>query len=482
MKQCPDKLQIENPHLQEEKNPNDVFAQVAHILKDAKTDQDAVHKALKRICDEFSFEYGLFYELDDADRFCLMHRSGMEKTPREVITVEELPGQDRDYWAKKEIAYMQKCDENCKEKARLLDLFQAECLSLTCATNDAGQLCGFVVLYARSHQTLLLETTQNDLQSLLWMVVTCVNAQIYQRRIAHAYKTMDKLLDSTGIDIYVNDLESHDILYVNESMAAPYGGKKAFSSKKCWQVLFPGQTGPCGFCPKHKLIDEQGRPSKVYSWDYQRPFDGSWFRVFSAAFRWDGGRMAHIVSSANITENKKNEAIIENMANYDQLTQLPNRRMLLKECERRIGSAATTEQWYLLFFDIDGFKTINDTMGHDAGDEFLIKLGEFFSGIPLLKNAIYRNGGDEFVALLGGESISKQNIVSLAHFIHERFKKPWCLQNGEVFCNTSIGVACYPEDGMTADVLLQKADRAMYQVKKSGGAGICFGYQLHDAY
>lgn len=165
------------------------------------------------------------------------------------------------------------------------------------------------------------------------------------------------------------------------------------------------------------------------------------------------------------------------MANYDVLTGLPNRRMLLEECKNRIDNAKEDEQGYVIFFDIDGFKVINDNYGHDAGDEFLVKLGDFFSSIPLLKNSVYRNGGDEFVAVIGGD-ITKDNICNLVSFIHKRFKEPWNLKNGSVYCNTSVGIACYPEDGNNAEELINKADQAMYQIKKSGGAGICFGYQL----
>ena len=296
-----------------------------------------------------------------------------------------------------------------------------------------------------------------------------------------AQAALERVLDNTGIDIYVNDFHTHDILYVNKSMAAPYGGQEQFVGRKCWEVLFPGQHGPCDFCPQQKLIDNQGNPTKVYTWDYQRPFDGSWFRVFSAAFQWADGRLAHVVSSADITENKRNEALIERLANYDQLTGLPNRRMLVNECDQRINRTTAAGKGYLLFFDIDGFKAINDQLGHDAGDEFLIQLGQFFAGIPMLKDSIYRNGGDEFVALLDGEGVTKENVQSLCGFIHERFKRPWHLTKGPVRCSTSIGVACFPEDGRSAEALLQKADQAMYLSKNQGGGRLCFGYQLDAA-
>ncbi|MFV0551601.1 MAG: GGDEF domain-containing protein [Anaerorhabdus sp.] len=166
------------------------------------------------------------------------------------------------------------------------------------------------------------------------------------------------------------------------------------------------------------------------------------------------------------------------MAHYDSLTKLPDRRMLLEKCKEKIDNAGENEQGYLLFFDIDGFKLINDNFGHDAGDEFLINLGEFFSNIPMMKDSIYRNGGDEFVALIG--KVEKESIRSLCHFILERVKKTWELKKGTVFCGVSIGVACYPEDGNSANQLLQVADRAMYNVKKAGGGNMLFGYEVED--
>lgn len=110
--------------------------------------------------------------------------------------------------------------------------------------------------------------------------------------------------------------------------------------------------------------------------------------------------------------------------------------------------------------------------GHEDGDEFLVQLGQFFSGIPLLHEAIYRNGGDEFVAIIDGDK-TEANIRNLAKFIHQRFAAAWELKRGDAFCNVSIGVARYPEDGRTAEELLLKADQAMYKVKKLVAGVFC---------
>ncbi|SJZ97612.1 GGDEF domain-containing protein [Anaerorhabdus furcosa] len=309
------------------------------------------------------------------------------------------------------------------------------------------------------------------------MLLKYIMPRMYDNQLINSRKALESIIDNTGIDIYVNDFYTHEILYVNQSMAKPYGGQDKFENRKCWEVLFPSKSGQCEFCPQKNLIDENGDPTKVYTWDYQRELDGSWFRVFSAAFRWIDGRLAHVVSSADITDNKKNEALIEYLANYDSLTGLPNRRMLVTECDRRINQVNTAITGYLLFFDIDGFKMINDTYGHDIGDEFLISLGDFFKSIDVLKNAIYRNGGDEFVAIIDG-NISEDELCVMIGKIHEKFDKPWKLKTVEAKCNVSVGIACYPTDGKTAEELLLKADQAMYKVKKAGGGSYLFGRDL----
>lgn len=464
------------------KYSKDVFiSTLAQNLSGNQVDSHTLTESLHLINEFGAFDVSMIYEIDSLENFCLKEHTCLTSyKPREKFTMQEVSEKDIVYIKENEFCYIRSSDENSSFEKRLLEKFSAASLFLAHATDENQDIHGFIVFVHEKPIELIKEKYETMITASS-LLLRCLDVRIYQRMINQAHITMESILDNTGIDIYVNDFYNHDILYVNRSMAAPYGGREQFMGKKCWQVLFPGQSGPCEFCPQKNIVDENGSPTKVYTWDYQRAFDGSWFRVFSSAFRWVDGRLAHVVSSADITDNKHNEALIENLANYDQLTKLPNRRMLLKECERRIDLATLNEKGYILFFDIDNFKTINDTLGHDAGDDFLIQLGEFFSSIPLLKDSIYRNGGDEFVAVLGGEEIQKSNIIILANFILERFRKPWKLRKGNVFCNISIGVACFPEDGTNAEILIQKADMAMYKIKKAGGGGLCFGYELNES-
>lgn len=459
----------------------ETIVSLAGVLNVQQLRNDVVLQALKLICDGFSFECGLLYEVNFTNHFCLVEQYGLDVNMLErPYGIDFLEPKDQAHLAQNPTTIIERNTQNTPLELQLLDSCNAQSMVLTPVVDESHEIYGFLILLHTSHKNHSTEIDCHSVSIALSMLMRYVAVNMYEKKFVHIKATLESILDHAGIDIYVNDFYTHDILYANASMAAPYGGKEQFLGRKCWQVLFPEQNGSCKFCPQKKLIDENGMPTKIYSWDYQRSFDGSWFRVFSAAFHWVDGRLAHIVSSADITENKLNEKLIENLANYDQLTQLPNRRSLIKACECRITRATENEKGYLLFFDIDGFKAINDQYGHDAGDEFLIQLGTFFSEIPLLKNSIYRNGGDEFVALLGGETISKNHIEHLANFIHKRFKSVWKLKKGEVLCSTSIGVACYPEDGTTPEELLAKADKAMYLAKKSGGGGLCFGYQLMD--
>lgn len=455
-----------------------LILRIANLLIGKKVESKAIVEALKEISNYFDFENSMIYEIDQYNQFNLKENIVLNNTKlKEFFLLSDFRPEDINQLIEDKNVYY--CHQSrSKEGRSVCDIFDVNFVVVYPVVDNTKKILGLIVFSAQEEMVLNKENL-NILHIALSLLAKYAGKRMHENKVNFAIGSLESILDNTGIDIYVNDFYTHEILYVNKSMAAPYGGAKEFMDRKCWEVLFPSQKGPCEFCPQKKLVDENGEITKVYVWDYQRSFDGSWFRVFSSAFRWIDGRLAHVVSSADITDNKKYEALIHHMANYDSLTNLPNRRMMIEDCEKHINNASSTEKGYLLFFDIDGFKSINDNYGHDAGDEFLVQLAIFFSEIPMLKNAIYRNGGDEFVAIIGGEEISKIDIRNLARFIQQRFSKPWKLKKGNVHCGVSIGVACFPEDGKDAEVLIHKADQAMYHVKKQGGSNVCFGYELN---
>lgn len=447
-------------------------------LTSQSKNSNTITQCLKLISDCFGFNGGGIYEINQFDCFSLKEYVATDDyVLKNSFTCEELMAVTDSSLQSAELIYLNKNSQDSELYVQLLEFFSASVIAAKPLFDGANNICAFVVFFNSSSDTLLSKEELAAFYDAAELIIMKINKRVYESKLHFAQTTMESILDNTGIDIYVNDFKTHEVLYVNKSMAAPYGGVEKFKSQKCWQALFPDQNGQCEFCPQQYLIDQNGDPTKIYKWDYKRAMDGSWFRVFSAAFRWTDGRLAHVVSSADITDNKRNEEIIQYMANYDELTNLPNRRMLIAECEKRIHNAQTNTTGYVLFMDIDDFKSINDSFGHDAGDEFLVQLGEFFQSVPSLKDDVFRNGGDEFVAVLEG-TIGEAGLDEIINIIFDRFKKPWHLKLGDVLSNTSIGISCFPKDSVTVEGLLTKADKAMYHSKRNGGGIATFSREL----
>ncbi len=198
------------------------------------------------------------------------------------------------------------------------------------------------------------------------------------------------------------------------------------------------------------------------------------------AVRNDIGEISHFVSVfSDITEKKDAENKIHNMAFYDPLTNLPNRRLLLDRFDQEISIARRHRHYgAVLYLDLDHFKILNDSQGHLVGDELLIQVAQRLSSVLREEDTPARLGGDEFVVLLhaNSESISAaaDHAMVVAEKIREQLNSPFMLNNYQHQIGTSIGVALFPESGETPDILLQQADTAMYRSKSSGRNTISF--------
>ncbi len=449
-----------------------LLLKTASLLDANLPSPQSIQEVLKEVGTVFNLNGGFVYEPNRHNVFELQEAYNKTSFPLcPSFHLDSFNPQQNQQLCFGKIIYIHKNDSNTLSELGFLSVFHAHTLVLLPIVDANNTLIGLVGLLDSIVDAVLLERELSTIQKILRAVSAHIANRVYQRKIEYSRLTLESILDNTGIDIYVNDFENHDILYVNKSMAAPYGGMHYFAGKKCFEALYNNRQEPCTYCPQKRLIDKKGNPTKVYSWDYQRPFDGSWFRVFSTAFQWMDGRLAHIVSSVDITENKRNEYIIKRMANYDSLTKLPNRRKLLADCNLRFGSPHAGNG-YLLFLDLDGFKAINDTLGHQAGDSLLRMIGDFFEENESTNGNSYRYGCDEFVMLF--DNISKKEVTRILKKILKRFAQPWKVNAQDVLCEASIGIAQYPEDGNTADQLLAVADATMYMVKRSGKGAACF--------
>jgi diguanylate cyclase (GGDEF)-like protein len=183
----------------------------------------------------------------------------------------------------------------------------------------------------------------------------------------------------------------------------------------------------------------------------------------------DNGILTNYISiTDDVTERKKQEDLIHNLAYFDSLTELPNRVLFEERVVSRIPAVKRSgKKMALLFIDMDNFKNVNDTLGHYIGDKFLIEVAKSIKGLFREEDTLARIGGDEFTIILEDvESIL--DIVPIAEKIIDKFKQSVVVDGKELFTGASIGISIYPDDGQTYEELIKAADTAMYQVKESG--------------
>jgi diguanylate cyclase (GGDEF)-like protein/PAS domain S-box-containing protein len=177
---------------------------------------------------------------------------------------------------------------------------------------------------------------------------------------------------------------------------------------------------------------------------------------------------AVLTSSIDITDRKYAEAHLIYMAHHDPLTDLPNRALLRDRLRRHIGRARRGDCGFALhFIDLDGFKAINDLLGHSAGDKFLKTVAQRLLSISGPRDTVARLGGDEF-AILQSDTTGTDDAAHLAKRIIEAVAESQCLHGERVTCTASIGITLHPNDGSDVHTLLKNADLAMYRAKADG--------------
>ena len=182
----------------------------------------------------------------------------------------------------------------------------------------------------------------------------------------------------------------------------------------------------------------------------------------------------HIAVFSDITDAKKAQETIERQATFDTLTGLPNRNLTMDRLKQMLASSRRTGRMFaVLFLDLDHFKSVNDALGHAAGDDLLVKTALRIKGALRDADSVGRMGGDEFIVLLG-DMVSIDDIIPVANKILTEVRQPLVVAGHTLQTATSIGITVYPVDGDTPETMLKNADSALYEAKKSGRNTFCF--------
>jgi diguanylate cyclase (GGDEF)-like protein/PAS domain S-box-containing protein len=182
----------------------------------------------------------------------------------------------------------------------------------------------------------------------------------------------------------------------------------------------------------------------------------------------EGNTLNYIAVLSDITQHKEYEAQLKYIAYHDALTSLPNRKLLVERCHQAILRAQRTGgECAVLYLDLDRFKPINDTYGHEVGDKLLQEVASRMQHCVRATDTVARLGGDEFVVLLDGLG-SRQNAVAVAQKLVADLAQPFRLDDCLLCISASVGIAVWPEHGSDVDTLLRKADKALYSAKQAG--------------
>jgi diguanylate cyclase (GGDEF)-like protein/PAS domain S-box-containing protein len=193
----------------------------------------------------------------------------------------------------------------------------------------------------------------------------------------------------------------------------------------------------------------------------------------------EAGEVTHFVAiTEDISERKQTEQTIHHLAFHDALTGLPNRRLFRDRLNQAVAAGQRNKVAFaLMLLDLDDFKKVNDTLGHDAGDELLKIIGERLNASIRKGDTLARMGGDEF-ALLAIDIAHPEDVAHLAEKLQEILRKPINVHGRELYVATSVGITLYPEDSRDVDGLIKNADIALYRAKDLGRDN--FQFFTHD--
>ena len=311
------------------------------------------------------------------------------------------------------------------------------------------------------HSHSVLEESEAELQMR-------VEEGIYRLRESHEHLT--NVINSVPALIAYVDAQQRYV-YVNAQYQARFAPDKAdITGQSVSEIL-----GEDRYRVASPMIDKvlQGQPQS-YDWE---PFPGVWQVIHYLPKLDEQGAVAgYYVLGTDVTERKAHERELARVANYDPLTQLPNRRLLSDRLNQMILHAQRSEKvGAICFLDLDGFKLINDQHGHEVGDQLLVGVARNLTSALRAHDTLARLGGDEFVLLLSDLDSPHECAVILSRVL-QTVRQPVNAGGHVISISASIGVTLYPHDSADPDTLLRHADQTMYLAKQAGKNR----YQLFD--
>lgn len=300
------------------------------------------------------------------------------------------------------------------------------------------------------------------------LTIATVKDVTQRRRIEAELRKLSSAVEHSPASVFITDVTG-TIEYVNPKFTEVTGYAATEAVGRTPALLRSGETDPVVYRDMWKTL-KAGLPWRGEFRNRRK--DGSVYWEFTSIspIRSEFGDITHFVAvKEDTTQRKEIELLNWRRANFDQVTELPNRVLFKDRLSQAIARARRDHRRVaVMFIDLDRFKAVNDTLGHEAGDAVLREVATRLTACMRDTDTVARLGGDEFTAILpqpGGEKA----VTTIATRILKSLRRPFIVDgNPEVYIGGSIGIAIFPNDGDDPTVLLKNADAAMYRAKEQG--------------
>lgn len=301
--------------------------------------------------------------------------------------------------------------------------------------------------------------------SIIFLIISIL-AYIKSLKIKKELKAFKYAVENSDNSIVMTD-KDRKIIYVNESFEKVTGYKREDALGKNPHILKSGKL-PSNFYKQMNEILDKGEKWSGEFINVNKSGDIYYETASITPIVNDGELTGYLAIKLNVTDYVKEQEKVEFIAYHDNLTLLPNRRSLEKKVNELIAVNLIKNKNFALFFiDLDGFKTVNDTLGHDIGDLLLKEIGKVFIDTLREEDYIFRIGGDEFAVILN-YSNDEKDIEIVANKIIENINKEILIKNHKISVGCSIGISKFPQDAQDLQGLLKYSDKAMYKAKENG--------------
>lgn len=301
----------------------------------------------------------------------------------------------------------------------------------------------------------------------LCMVVTDLS-----ERVLEQLQLAASVYNSSSEAMMVTD-ENNNILSINPAFTAITGYTANEAVGKTPNLLSSGRHDRAFFLEMWRSLETTGHwAGEIWNRKKNGEIYAEWLNI-NVIHDNPGPSHRHVALFSEITDKKKSEELIWWHANFDTLTQLPNRRLFTDRLQQGVKqSSRTKEAMALLLIDLDGFKEVNDTLGHLTGDDLLVEAAQRIQSCVRTTDTVARLGGDEFTVIL--TETTDLSLERVAQSLVEVLSRPFQLEKERVNISASIGISICPTDACDAVTLFKNADQAMYKSKEDGKN--CFSY------